>query len=75
MIKIEKYNSLTKLLRIASWLYRFANNLKNKITKMEILLKLSAESFWLKENLKSFDEKKLKTSRHLTLMYVDVKAG
>ena len=42
---------------------------------MEILLKSSGEIFWLKENLKSFDEKKLKTSRDLTLMYVDVKAG
>ena len=61
-------------MRIASWLYRFANNLKNKITKMEILLKSSGEIFWLKENLKSFDEKKLKTSPDLTLMYVDVKA-
>ena len=42
---------------------------------MEILLKSSGEIFWLKENLKYFDEKKLKTSPDLTLMYVDVKAG
>ena len=68
MIKNEKHNSFTKLLRITAWIYRFGNNLEKKITKNEILLQpfvaaaelRSAEFFWLKENPKYFDKKKLK---------------
>ena len=53
------------------------NNFKNKVTKKKIPLKQfvaaaelrSADTFWLKENQKDFDEGKLKILRDLKLIY------
>ena len=38
VLNINKYSKFKKLIRIAFWVLRFVNNIKNKIKKSEICL-------------------------------------
>ena len=63
----NKFNCLLKLKRITAWIFRFVNSLKSRLFNKNSIMKLVLNSFelseaeqtWIKENQKSFNEKKL----------------
>ena len=72
IVDINKFSCLLKLERTIAWILRFVNNLKStlydKNTIMTPFLNSfeldAAEQIWIKENQKSFNEKKLKALRN-----------